>query len=90
MSLTQPPELGMQSPVASAEPTPEELVRIRRETGSEFNPNSKMDRKNLELMRAGQQTFDTRQYRQWRNTKGASDQQLVKLACGRRREWRMK
>lgn len=53
-------------PAGFQPPTQEELVRFRRETGTAFSPQSINDKLSIERMRAGEETFDTKQANAYR------------------------
>lgn len=47
-------------------PSAEEKARFRKQTGTPYDPNSITDKLNLERMRAGEQTFTSKQSREYR------------------------
>lgn len=72
MSVEKPAPGGLAdgpSPAPKAEftgPTQEEMAAFRKQTGTRFNPLSVNDKLSLERMRAGEETFDSRQANEWR------------------------
>lgn len=53
-------------PAGYQPPTAEEMARFRRETGTAFSSQSINDKLSLERMRAGEETFDTKQANAYR------------------------
>jgi len=56
--------------VAQTGPTAEQLAQFRKSTGTKFNPNSAMDRHNLQLMQNGQSPMNVAQYRSFQRPTG--------------------
>jgi hypothetical protein len=49
-------------------PSDEEMARFRKQTGTPYDPKSVTDKLNLERMRAGEQTFTSKQSREFRKS----------------------